>query len=68
MKGYYSVGRNNSWNTEPVTIKDIEPKGFTVQDSRLSGDKDIFLDGDHAGWLFENQDDQKEFLKEKGLI
>ena len=65
---YYSVGRNNTWTKESVTIKEITDKGFTVQDSRLHGDKQIFVNGTFAGTLFLNQNDQKNFLRERGLI
>lgn len=69
VKMAFSVARNNTWTNDGKATKAFfEAQGATVKPSRLHGDYDVFVDGKHVAWIFNNKDDQIEFLTSKGLI
>jgi len=51
-----------TFTEEPATIKSYQDKGFTIKDSRLYGDKDVFLNGKLIAHLFKNKQEMKDFL------
>lgn len=67
-KKFYSVSLNNKWTKDAASISFYTDRGATVQPSRLNGDFDVFIEGRLVANLFESQNEQKKFLKSKGLI
>lgn len=59
---YCVTGDKRSWSREPLSIADLEARGYTVQDARLVGDKDLFYEGRHVAHLFASRADAAHHL------
>ena len=65
----YSVSINNTWTTDgKATVDFFVSKGCVVQESRLAGDSDVFLNGKKIAIIFDEKKAQIEYLKTKGII
>ncbi|EGR5855237.1 hypothetical protein BS054_25735 [Vibrio parahaemolyticus] len=63
VKMAFPVLRNNTWANDGTATKEFfEAQGATVKPSKIHGDYDVFLDGKHVAWIFNNKEDQIKFL------
>lgn len=61
-KFYCVTGDKRTWSKEPLSIADLEERGYTVQDARLVGDKDLFHGGRLVAHLFASRADAARHL------
>jgi hypothetical protein len=63
---YYSVTINKkSWSAEKISIAEFEKRGYTIQDARRLGDKDVFYNGRKVAILFESKIEAANFALSK---
>lgn len=60
---YYAVCMNKkSWSKDALTIESFEERGYKVQNSRLDGDMQVFMDGRPVALLFKSKAEAAEWI------
>lgn len=60
---YYAVCMNKkSWSKDTLTVESFEQRGYKVQNSRLDGDMQVFMDGYPVALLFKSKTEAAKWI------